>query len=136
MSEHTVKSFNEELGRLREMVLAMGRLARKQVEDVLAAAAKADPQLAAPVLEREPEANRMEHEVDELAIRLLALRQPVAIDLRAVLRQCALQTSSSGSAITPQTWPSGSSLCAPETAHRCRRSSSWGASRRPCSRTQ
>jgi len=76
MSEHTVKSFNEELGRLREMVLAMGRLARQQVEDVLAAAEKADPQLAAPVLE---------HEVDELAIRLLALRQPVAIDLRAVL---------------------------------------------------
>lgn len=85
MSEHTVKSFNEELGRLREMVLAMGCLARQQVEDVLAAAAKADPQLAAPVLEREPAANRMEHELDELAIRLLALRQPVAIDLRAVL---------------------------------------------------
>jgi len=85
MSEHTVKSFNEELGRLREMVLAMGRLARQQVEDVLAAAAKAEPQLAALVLEREPAANRMEHEVDELAIRLLALRQPVAIDLRAVL---------------------------------------------------
>jgi phosphate transport system protein len=85
MSEHTVKSYNEELGRLKEMVLGMGRLTRQQLERVLDAAEKLDPELAAPVIEHEPEANRMEHEIDELAIRLLALRQPVAIDLRAVL---------------------------------------------------
>ena len=85
MSEHTVKSYNEELGRLREMVLGMGRLTRQQLARALDAAEKSDPQLAAPIIEHEPEANRMEHEIDELAIRLLALRQPVAIDLRAVL---------------------------------------------------
>lgn len=85
MSEHTVKSYNEELARLKEMALAMGRLTRQQLERVLDAAEKAAPQLAAPAIEHEPEANRMEHEIDGLAIRLLALRQPVAIDLRAVL---------------------------------------------------
>jgi len=85
MSEHTVKSYNEELGRLKEMVLGMGRLTRQQLEGAFDAAERLDPELAARIIEHEPEANRMEHEIDELAIRLLALRQPVAIDLRTVL---------------------------------------------------
>jgi phosphate transport system protein len=41
--------------------------------------------VAARIIEREPEADRMGHEIEGLAIRLLALRQPMANDLRAVL---------------------------------------------------
>jgi phosphate transport system protein len=85
MSEHTVRSYNEELDRLKDMVLGMGRLTRQQLEGALDAAERSDSELAAQIIGDEPEANRMEHEIDELAVRLLALRQPVAIDLRAVL---------------------------------------------------
>ena len=77
MSEHTMKSFNEELDRLKALVLWLGRLTQEQLDGALDAAEKLDVGLAARISEREPDANRMEHEVDELAIRLLALRQPV-----------------------------------------------------------
>ena len=85
MSEHMMKSFNEELDRLKAHVLWLGRLTQEQLDGALDAAEKLDVGLAARISEREPDANRMEHEVDELAIRLLALRQPVANDLRAAV---------------------------------------------------
>lgn len=85
MSEHTMKSFNEELDHLKAMVMELGRLTQAQLEGALDAADRSDPDLAARIPAREPQANRMEYEVDEFAIRLLALRQPVANDLRAVL---------------------------------------------------
>jgi phosphate transport system protein len=80
-----MKSFNKELDGLKAHVLRLGRLTQKQLDRALDAAEKLDIGLAALILEREPDANRMEHEVDQLAIRLLALRQPVANDLRAVI---------------------------------------------------
>ena len=85
MSEHTMKSFNEELDRLEAMVMELGCLTQEQLEWALDAADKSDLDLAARIPAREPQANRLEHEIDEFAIRLLALRQPVANDLRAVL---------------------------------------------------
>jgi phosphate transport system protein len=85
MTDHTVKSFDEELRRLEEMVQEMGRLACEQIKAAVGAIAAADRAMAERVVEREPQADRMEHEIDRLAIRLLALRQPVAIDLRLAL---------------------------------------------------
>ena len=85
MSEHTMKSFNEELDSLKALVVRLGRLTEEQLDCAFDAAEKLDPSLAARISEHEPEANRMEREVDEFAIRLLALRQPVANDLRAVV---------------------------------------------------
>jgi phosphate transport system protein len=80
-----MKSFNKELDGLKAHVLRLGRLTQEQLDRALDAAEKLDVGLAARIPEREPDANRMEHEVDQLAIRLLALRQPVANDLRAVI---------------------------------------------------
>ena len=85
MSNHIVKSLDEQLYRLRHLVERMGKLASEQLQAALDALEKSDCTIARRVVEREPDADRMQHEIDRLSIRLLALRQPVAIDLREVL---------------------------------------------------
>jgi phosphate transport system protein len=85
MSDHMIKQYEEELRQLREMVVAIGALTGEQLDTAVTAAERSDADLAARVVEREPEADRMEHQIDSLVIRLLALRQPVAVDLREIL---------------------------------------------------
>jgi phosphate transport system protein len=85
MSNHTVKAFDEELRHLHEMAVRMGELACRQLEAVLDVLDGSNSGIAARIIEREPEADRMEHEIEDFAIRVLALRQPVAADLREVL---------------------------------------------------
>jgi phosphate transport system protein len=85
MSDHMIRQYEDELRSLREMVLAMGSLTGEQLDAAIAASEHPDAALAARIIEREPDADRLEHQIDHLAIRLLALRQPVAIDLREVL---------------------------------------------------
>ncbi len=85
MSDHLAKPFEEELLRLKSMVTEMGNLTVEQLETVLQAAEKLDSALAMRVIEREPDADRLEHEIDSLVIRIIALRQPVAVDLRVAL---------------------------------------------------
>ena len=85
MTDHLIKSFEQELARLKEMVLALGALTGTQLKVAIESAERCDRGLAASVIAREPEADRKTHEIDNLVIRVLALRQPVAIDLRAVL---------------------------------------------------
>ena len=85
MTNHVVKSFDEQLHRLRRLVEGMGKLTCEQLKATVDAVEGSDRAIARCVVEREPDADRMQHEVDRLSIRLLALRQPVAIDLREVL---------------------------------------------------
>lgn len=80
-----ITQYEEELGHLRQMVISMGTLAAEQLGAVVCATEQPDAALAAGVIEREPDADRLEHQIDGLVIRLLALRQPVAIDLRKIL---------------------------------------------------
>jgi phosphate transport system protein len=85
MSDHIVKQYEVELRQLREIAIAMGVLATNQLEGAIAAAERPNADAAARVVEREPEADRLEHQIENLAVRLIALRQPVAVDLRAIL---------------------------------------------------
>ncbi len=85
MTSHLSTSFEEELLRLRNLVVTMGTLTVAQLEMVLQAAEQLDSSLAGRVIEREPEADRLEHQIDNLVIRVLALRQPLAVDLRQAL---------------------------------------------------
>ena len=85
MTNHIVKSFDEELRRLKELVKGMGILTSEQLKAAVDAVERSDRAIACRVVEREPEADRMQHEIDRLSVRLLALRQPVAVDLREVL---------------------------------------------------
>ncbi len=82
---HTLRSYDEELRRLRDMLARMGGLAERQVADATAALVERDTELAAEVVQRDAELDRMEREIEAFCVRLLALRQPVAQDLRLVI---------------------------------------------------
>ena len=85
MADHLIKAYEEELQQLKSMLMTMGALTAEQLEAALGAIERPDSDLAARVIEREPDADRLEHQIDALVVRLLALRQPVAVDLRTIL---------------------------------------------------
>ena len=83
-AEHIVKSYDEELARLNNTITEMGGLAESQLASAIEAVAKRDSELAAQVIEGDAQVDELQHGLDELAIRLLALRQPMARDLREI----------------------------------------------------
>ena len=83
-AEHIIKSYDEELARLNKMVVEMGGLAESQLADAIEAVVKRDSALAARVVEGDAPVDQLERDLDNLAIRLLALRQPMARDLREI----------------------------------------------------
>jgi phosphate transport system protein len=83
-AEHIIKSYDEELGRLNRTLVEMGGLAESQLAAAIEAVAKRDSALAAQVVEGDVQVDALEREADNLAIRLLALRQPMARDLREI----------------------------------------------------
>jgi phosphate transport system protein len=83
-TEHIIKSYDEELGRLNKTIVEMGGMAESQLAAAIEAVAKRDSELAARVVEGDARVDELERELDNLAIRLLALRQPMARDLREI----------------------------------------------------
>lgn len=83
--EHVVKSFDEELGKLHARISEMGGLAESQLAGALRAAAQRDSAMAEKVIQGDQRVDELEKQVSNLVIRLLALRQPMAIDLRAIV---------------------------------------------------
>jgi phosphate transport system protein len=84
-AEHIIKSYDEELNRLNGMIVEMGGLAESQLAAAIDAVARRDSELAARVIEGDERVDQLELEMDNLAIRLLALRQPMARDLREIV---------------------------------------------------
>ncbi|WP_420345946.1 phosphate signaling complex protein PhoU [Pelagibius sp.] len=91
-SEHIVKSFDEELQQLNTVVLRMGGVAEAQFAGAVDAMVRRDSALAEKVVKGDEAIDQMDLELDEDAIRTLALRQPMANDLREVIS--ALKISS------------------------------------------
>ena len=83
-AEHIMKSYDEELSRLSKTIVEMGGLAESQLAAAIEAVAKRDSELAARVVEGDARVDELERESDNLAIRILALRQPMARDLREI----------------------------------------------------
>jgi phosphate transport system protein len=83
--QRTVRSFDEELTRLRETLLRMGTLAERQFALSLQALVERDADLARKVCADDLEIDQLEHAVNEQVVRFLALRSPVADDLRLVV---------------------------------------------------
>jgi len=85
MAKHTVRAFTEELDALAQEVVRMGGLAEIAVNDSITAVARRDTDLAQAVIERDAKIDAAQREVERRAIKLFALRQPMASDLRVVL---------------------------------------------------
>jgi phosphate transport system protein len=82
MNEHTLKFFGEELAQLKAEVARMGGLVEAQVADAVGAVADRDVDLAQTVIGRDQKVDALQREIEKKAIRMIALRQPVAQDLR------------------------------------------------------
>ncbi|QQN74139.1 phosphate signaling complex protein PhoU [Croceicoccus sp. YJ47] len=83
--EHTVKAFEEDITRLRGLIAEMGGLSELSVQEALDAMVNGDEDLAEKVVKRDKEIDALETEVDRLAVRIIALRAPMADDLREVI---------------------------------------------------
>jgi phosphate transport system protein len=77
--------FHQELDELKHRILAMAGMAEQAVDLAVQAYSQRDPVLCQRVIASEAGINRAEREVDEFAIDLLAMQQPMAIDLRFIL---------------------------------------------------
>jgi phosphate transport system protein len=82
--EHTDKRYEEELKKLREDILYMGGLVEDQIQKAVKSLVERDSPLAETIIQRDHEVNRMDVEIDDLCIRLLALHQPAGKDLRFI----------------------------------------------------
>ncbi|MBK1841651.1 phosphate signaling complex protein PhoU [Azospirillum sp. YIM B02556] len=82
---HTLAAFDAELAALRAAIDRMGELVERQVGLALDSLAGPDAEIAAEVLKGDAEIDRLEMEVEAMTVRLLALRQPMAKDLREVV---------------------------------------------------
>ncbi len=84
--KHIVTSFEVDLKKLRDMIAGMGGLVERAVADASTGLLERDATLAARVVESDPKIDAEERAVEQFAVRLLALRQPVADDLRQVVQ--------------------------------------------------
>lgn len=80
--QHTNRQYEEELRGLRASLLKMGGLVERQIAEAVESLVKRDTEQARETIARDAEVNRMDIESDERCIRLLALHQPAAGDLR------------------------------------------------------
>ncbi len=85
MPDHTVKAYQEELDLIAKEVERMGGLAEASLADALAAVVRRDSGLAQTVIARDLKIDSAQREIERRAIKLFALRQPMAADLRHVL---------------------------------------------------
>jgi phosphate transport system protein len=82
MNEHIVKSYEDELNSLAAECVRMGGLCEAQVADAVTGVVKRNQELAASVVVRDDKLDEAERDIERKTIRLIALRQPVADDLR------------------------------------------------------
>ena len=87
-----MRHFSIELEELNEKLLQMGGLVESAIHRSVRSLIEQDRALAEEVIRDEPEINRIEMEIDGLATRLLALRQPVARDLRLLTAALKINT--------------------------------------------
>jgi phosphate transport system protein len=84
MEGHISRIFDEELRELKESMLFEGELVQKAVRNAVTALLTRDSDLARKVIEDDDVINTKEVEIDEFCLKLLALRQPAAKDLRFI----------------------------------------------------
>lgn len=84
-ADHIVKTFDEDLTQMINMIAEMGGLAESQLAEAVMALVRRDEALAARVIDHDERQDELEEDIEAQVIRLLALRQPMALDLRTVV---------------------------------------------------
>ena len=82
---HISKRFDQELEDVRNQVLTMGGLVETQVNNGIKALVDSDTEVASKVVKKDHKVNRMEVDIDERCVQILARRQPAAGDLRLIV---------------------------------------------------
>jgi phosphate transport system protein len=79
------EAYHKDLHKLKEEVVIMGSLVSKAIGDAVISLKDRDSELAQKVIERDREIDAMDHKIEEDCMRLLALQQPMARDLRLII---------------------------------------------------
>ena len=85
VSDHTARVFDADLSKLTQRVAEMGGLAQKQITDAMDALTRRDTVLAHQVVANDATVDDLQRQIEEKAVETIALRQPMAIDLRALV---------------------------------------------------
>jgi phosphate transport system protein len=91
-TDHHVRHFQEELELLKTRLLEMGGLAEDRVRTAVRAVVDRDPALVESVLLGDAAINQLHIEVDDRCFKLLALHQPMAVDLRSIVAAVKINT--------------------------------------------
>lgn len=91
--QHIVSAFGEELDQLRADVVQMGGLAEAQVGAAVTAIVRRDAAMARAVVEGDRRLDELQAEIEKKALRLIALRQPMAADLRRTVAALKISLS-------------------------------------------
>jgi phosphate transport system protein len=83
-TNHIVKSYDQQIAQLTRKILEMGGLVEQQIARSIEALVNQSVEQANRVIEQDDQVDRLEEEIDQYAIRLLATRQPMAVDLRLI----------------------------------------------------
>lgn len=83
--KHIVTSFDEDLNNIETLIIEMGGFVEKQITDAATALTRRDTKLAATIIKSDKRIDALEADVDQAVVRILAQRQPMAQDLRAVV---------------------------------------------------
>jgi phosphate transport system protein len=83
--QHVVRSFDQELAHLRDLIIEMGGIVESQVALAAQAILARDTAAATHAVEADPRVDALERDVEQFVIRMLALRQPMAADLRLIV---------------------------------------------------
>ncbi len=85
MVDHTLRAFDADLQMIKSKIIAMARIAQQQIVDAVGALANHDIALAHRARATDPEVDRLQNEIDQMAIGTIARRQPLADDLRILI---------------------------------------------------
>src|SRR6185312_6854073 len=92
MPDRLVRHFQEELEQLKTRLLEMGGLAEDRVRAAVDSLVRRDPDVVARVLDGDRPINQLHIEIDNRCFKLLALHQPMAVDLRAIVSAVKINT--------------------------------------------
>src|ERR1700744_5373544 len=96
MTDHTVKAFTEKLEALASSIAQMGGMAEAQLANAIEAIAKRDTHLAEGAVGGDKRIDELQQAVEDQALKLLALRQPMAVDLRETLAAIKIASAVEG----------------------------------------